>query len=244
MGVESHKTVAHALIHAKYALGINPELVVHDFSPNIFAAVSEIYGSQKSAVDPFHVMQDLNRAIQKDISRFQTRQFRSELKELKALRNFINGVQKKDPIFKISHQSLHKLPSCERNHINSLLCQKITQKVLNLLTIQDKQLFFQKIRNYLKKLKSDSKVEVSRFASNMERKLPKWVITEKAYMRTMKELFKKLKTFYLCFRKPFEQEKKRFNKKRWAIFYQPENLTPKRAPLLTNLLQKYPELES
>lgn len=244
MGIESHKTVANALFHAKSALGINPELVVHDLSPNIFAAVSEIYGSQKSAVDPFHVMQDLNRAIQKDLSRFQTRRFEKELKEFKVLRNFINDIQKKESISKISQQSPHKPPSCEHNHICSLLCQTVTQNVLNLLTIKDKQLFFQKIRKYLKKLKSDKRVEVSRFALNMERKLPKRAITEKAYTRTMKELFKKLKTLYLCFRKPLEQEKKRFNKKRWVIFYQPENLTPKRARLLARLLQTYPELES
>ena len=244
MGVESHKTVANALLHAKSALGIDPELVVHDLSPNIFAAVSEIYGSQKSAVDPFHVMQDLNRAIQKDLSRFQTRRFGKELKELKALRNFINNVQKREPISKISQQSPHKLPSCERNHSNSTVCQIITQNVLDLLTIKDKQLFFQKIRKYLKKLKSDTRIEISSFASNMERKLPKRAITEKAYMRTMKELFKKLKTLYLYFRKPLQQEKKRFNKKRWALFYQPEKLNPKRARLLTKLLQMYPELES
>jgi len=236
--------VASALSYTKSILGINPDIVVHDLSPNIFSAVSKVYGSEKSAVDPFHVMQDLNRAIRKDISRFQNRRFGKELKEFKKLRNFINNIQKEFPISINSIQILQKLPLCEINHTNSVQCRKITQKMLELLCIQDRQQFFQEIRKYIEDLKNDDFLEISTFAINIEEKFPKRVTTEKAYNRTVKEVLKKLKTLYLSFRKPIEKEKKSFNKKRWAIFYQPEKLTVKRAQLLIKLLKTYPELES
>jgi hypothetical protein len=244
VGVESQKTVASALSYTKTVLGINPDIVVHDLSPNIFSAVSKIYGSEKSAVDPFHVMQDLNRAIRKDLSRFQNRRFGKELKEFKELRNYINNFQKKYPISKNFTQILQKLPPCEINHTNSVQCRIITQKILEFLCIQDRQQFFQEILKYIRYLKNEDIFEISTFAINIEEKIPKRVTTEKAYNRTVKEVLKKLKTLYLSFRKPIEKEKKRFNKKRWAIFYQPEKLTIERAQLLTKLLNTYPELDS
>ncbi len=244
MGVESQKTAASALSYAKSSLGINPEIVVHDLSPSLFSAVSEIYGSEKSAADPFHIMQDLNRAIRKDLSRFQIHRFGDELKEFKDFRDYINKIQKKDPPSKMSKDFLQKFPQCEVNHKSSVRCQTITQNILEILCLQDRQQFFYEIRKFITNLKSLNSCEISTFATNLENKFPKQTTSEKAYNRTVKEVLKKLKTLYLSFRKPIEKEKRSFNKKRWALFYQPEKLTVKRAQLLTKLLESYPELNS
>ena len=60
MGVESKSNAERALLYARDDLGINPEMVVHDFSPNLTAAVKSIFGEGVSCIDPFHVMQRLN----------------------------------------------------------------------------------------------------------------------------------------------------------------------------------------
>ncbi len=244
MGVESQKTVVGALSYAKSSLGIKPEIVVHDLSPNIFSAVSEIYGSEKSAADPFHIMQDLNRAIRKDLSRFQIHRFGDELKEFKDFRNYINKIQKKDLPSKQFKGLLQQMPQCDVNHKNSAQCQAITRNIIEILCIQDRRRFFSEVRKFITKLKNLNICEISTFATNLEEKFPKQATSEKAHYRIVKEVLKKLKTLYLSFRKPIEKEKKRFNKKRWALFYQPEKLTVKRAQLLMKLLESYPELNS
>ncbi|MHA1727957.1 MAG: transposase [Promethearchaeota archaeon] len=51
-----------------------------------------------------------------------------------------------------------------------------------------------------------------------------------------------MKTLYLAFRKELEQKSKSFFKNHWALFFQPERLTPKRVARLKLFLEKYPQL--
>ena len=44
VGVESRKTVTDALLYTKRSLGITPEIVFHDLSPNMFPAVFDVFG--------------------------------------------------------------------------------------------------------------------------------------------------------------------------------------------------------
>ena len=94
MGVENQQNIANSLRYAKETMNIHPEIVVHDLSPNIFAGVAEVYGSDTSAADPFHVMQLVNRAIQKDLGRYHRRKYGKKIDGLKKLRKLICSLQK------------------------------------------------------------------------------------------------------------------------------------------------------
>ncbi|MGV9200568.1 MAG: hypothetical protein ACOC4M_17305, partial [Promethearchaeia archaeon] len=56
------------------------------------------------------------------------------------------------------------------------------------------------------------------------------------------EVLKKLKTFYLHYRKPLTKKSLDFHHTHDVLFFQPENLTKKRRELLDSLLSAHPEL--
>jgi transposase len=245
VGVESRETAGAALVYAKEHLDIDPEIVVHDLSPNLLSAVGDCFGKDKSAIDPFHVMQGLNKAITKDIGRFQRRLFTNELNELKSLRVFISNCQKSINAGETLNPALSVIPACASDNKASIICRKITKEVFNLFSIENRPLFFQELRDLLLKLIiSKNNLATLAFALAMEEKLPKKVSTLKSYKRCVNELLRKLKTLYLDSRRPIEREKIQFNRRRWVIYYQPEKLNPARAKIVLKFLQEYPELSA
>ena len=94
VGVENMANITNSLKYAKEKLSIAPEIIVHDLSPNILAAVKDVFSESHSAIDPFHVMQELNRAIMKDLSKYQRKNYGDQIKKLINLRDMVIKYQK------------------------------------------------------------------------------------------------------------------------------------------------------
>jgi len=245
VGVEGEEELTRALRYLKEVKGLNPEIIVHDFFAPDCKAVTNVFGQDKSAIDPFHVMQLLNRAIRKDLSRFCKQRCGAELRDLQKLTTFVGLLQATlKTTSQIALSSLPVLPTVEKGIGIASMCEKITRKVLPLLQIVDSALFFSELRKILAELSQESNLLIKAFVLALEAKLPKHALTPKAHHRMATELLKKLKKMYVEARTPLEMEQTKFNRRKWALFYQPNRLTPERATLILNFLTRYPALQS
>lgn len=239
MGVENKQNAVQSLSYLFEEIGITTEIAVCDLSPNLLAGLSDVLGEDKIAIDPFHVMQELNRAISKELMRFRHQLFTDERKELTKLKNYITNVQKQSGKF---DNSVHSLPLINPTHQNAMKCLQVTKIILNICQIPDQLTFFKCLIEELNLLRCDSDLGVVSFSLSIKDKLPKKAQTELAMNRLKIDLLRKLKTLYREYDEPIKDQQHTFSKQRWSIFYQPNRLTPKRANVLHQFLIKYPEL--
>ena len=243
MEVENSENAIRALKYIKNDLLLNPEIIVHDLSPNLIKATCDVFGYDKMAFDPFHVMQALNRAISKDLKSFRAINFSFEKNELIKLRDYISSLQSEFKNYgKFRDETLKKLPKIASNHSKSGKCKSFAEDVLKLCRIQEKKQFKFKLGVFLSDIHKESDETRLRFAQSIEKYVPKRVLTEKGHKRLILELLKKLKSHFILSRKPIEQNQKDFSKTRNILFFQPEKLTEERSKLLISFLKKYPEL--
>jgi len=94
VGVENSSNTLSALEHAKEKFHLDPPLVTTDFSPNLVDPIHEVFGGNVHQIDGFHVMQELNNGIRRDILDYRYREFRSGIKEYRAYRDWITAIQK------------------------------------------------------------------------------------------------------------------------------------------------------
>jgi hypothetical protein len=59
----------------------------------MMGAIREVFGEEVLGIDPFHVMQEFNNGIRRDLLDFRNCRFRSESKELFALRDWVCSIQ-------------------------------------------------------------------------------------------------------------------------------------------------------
>jgi len=244
VGVEGEAEVTRALQYLKDIKHIEPEIIVHDFFAADCKGTANVYGEEKSAIDPFHVMQEVNRAIVKDLVHFRKRLFSTELHELQTLTTIINKLQKQfKKLNSFSQPLLQLLPIIDPTHNIGQFCLKITKTIFALIESADPTIFFDRLNQILTDFHQDSHLALKAFAMAVEDHLPKHSITEKNYSRTIMDLLKKLKTLYNESRKPIKAQQSKFSKRKWALFYQPNKLTVDRAKMLTKFLTQYPTLQ-
>ena len=225
-------------------MGAYPDLITCDFFPNLISAISQVYGSEVIQIDLFHVMQELNRGIKADLLLYRERQFDAERKELQSLRNWINSIQKtmvEGNTFSISLQLIGAPPKIDPSHELSMNCLAFTLKVVEILKLNVAGEFFLELRTLLGALEPLTE-PLGSFSNGIVKKIPKKRFTEKGMFRIKKEVLKKLKTYYLKFRKPIDEESMQFYHDFHVIFFQPENLTQKRKELLESFLTAHPNL--
>jgi len=225
-------------------MGVFPDLITCDFSPNLLGAIIQVYGKEVIQIDLFHVMQLLNNGIKTDLQNYRERRFDAERRELRCLRNWVNSLQKlvKDGLeFPLALQVVGNLPKVKQGHVSSSKCARLTSKIVEFLRIVTPNQFFMELQDFLKELKVIG-VSETNFSVAIGKVVPKKRFTEKGMLRVKKELLKKLKTFYIELRKPIDNESVQFYHLSQVIFFQPENLTPERELRLTSLLTEHPEL--
>ncbi len=226
-------------------MGITPELITCDFFPQIIGAIKHVFGTEVIQIDLFHVMQELNRGIKIDLQLYREHQFDAERRELRALRDWIASIQKsmkEGTTFSTSLVLLGRLPEVDRSHEFSTKCRYFTSKVIKILELDDPRDFFRKLRNFL--IACDKLVEIlAYFSDNLLKLMPKKRFTQKGMLRIKKEVLKKVKTYYLWFRTPMDEESVQFYHDFYVIFFQPEKLTSKRKELLESFLSAHPELK-
>ena len=185
--VENSSNAKRSLMYIKDELGINPEIIVHDLSPNFIKATCDIYGAEKMAFDPFHVMQNLNRAIGKDLSMFRETRFIMEKNELLALRKYISQLQKDfKKHHKLNRRIIEEIPKIDKNHANSFYCAEFTRQIFSLLQIEEPRIFFSQLQLLLSDCKMKKDLNFLAFALSIEEKLPKKRFTQKSHQRIIK----------------------------------------------------------
>jgi len=225
-------------------MGVVPELITCDFSPNLLGAIAQVYGKEVIQIDLFHVMQLLNKGIKADLQAYRERRFDAERRELRSLRNWVNSLQKlvKNGLeFSVIMKIIGNPPRAKPEHVSSSNCVEFISKVVELLRITVSAQFLRGLQEFLQEFETLAAPE-SNFSIAMRKVMPKKRFTEKGMLRVKKELLKKLKTFFLEFRKPIDDESVQFYKISQVIFFQPENLTLKREERLASLLTGHPEL--
>ena len=226
-------------------MGINPGLITCDFSPQLIGAITQVYGTDVIQIDLFHVMQELNRGIKIDLQIYRERQFDAERRELRSLRNWITSIQKtmEEGInFSTSLIIVGTLPEVDPSHEFSMNCLNFTSEVIEILKLNDPSEFFRKLRHLL--VKFDRSVEpIAYFCDRLLKLMPKKRFTQKGMLRIKKEVLKKLKTYYVWFRKPMDETSIQFYHDLYVIFFQPEKMTPKRKDLLEMFLSAHPDLK-
>ena len=241
VGVEKAKYTQKALIYAKNKYKLSPVLVTCDFSPNMTSPIKKVFGEKTLQIDGFHVMQELNNGIRRDIRDYRNKIYQDEIKIFYQLRDWIRKIQTAQcPIKQIKPFPL--LPKIKKNHKNCLEAAKTSQIFLNLLNISSIFDFSQKVNVLLSSGTEDDPAILQMFYSKLREKVPKHGFTFKGRIRFENEVLKKLKSFFLAFRKELERKSKSFFKNHWVLFFQPERLTSKRKKKLEAFLAKYPQL--
>jgi len=225
-------------------MGINPDLITCDFSPVIVAAIKQVYGDNVVQINLFHVMQELNRGIKQDLHAYREQQFDAERRELRFLRNWIASIQKaikEGTTFSSSLKTIGNLPEVDRSHEISTNCVQFTSKAIELLKLNASREFFRALRRFVAKVEVSTEPLAS-FSEKIGKLIPKTRFTQKGMLRIKKEILKKVKTYYLWFRKSMDEESVQFYRDFHVIFFQPEKLTPERIELLESFLIAHPDL--
>lgn len=205
-----------------------------------------MYGADVIQIDLFHVMQELNNGIKADLLNYRAQQFDAERRELRSLRNWVNSIQKlmkegKD--FSTSLALIGNPPNVKSTHDKSVNCTKLTLEVVDLLRLNAPDQFFRELKEFIEGL-DGADDQLADFSKKMHEVMPKKRFTEKGMFRLKNEMLKKLKTYFLGHRKPMDDESVQFHHDCNVIFFQPENLTPKRQEKLDTFLTVYPELRA
>jgi hypothetical protein len=242
---ENQENVKAALLKAKEIIGRDPELAVCDLSPSMIGGIRDVFGENVVGIDGFHVMQELNNGIRRDLLDFRDNRFKREIRELHAMRDWVSQVQAKiDDGMKVltAIKKAGTFPKIESSHDVCTVARDFTSRVARLFKHNDQIKFFTNLKLFLDKNEDTKCEQIKQFVQDVRTALPRIRFTSKGKLRVQNVLFKKLKALYLSFRANLEEENTAFYKDHWALFFQPERMTSKRQERLDALLNRYPEL--
>jgi len=243
VGVENSANAERALLYAKEKHSLNPHIVTLDFSPSLISATSKVFGEEVLQIDGFHVMQELNNGIRRDLLDYRDRFFRKEIKDLLALRCWISKIQEEIS----AKNSCSKKILKQKPRLNSQKVEKqpyftLTTNITKLIRITD----IERFSNYLNKLIAEWYREndpiLINYANKISTLLPKRAITRKRIIGIKIALLRKLKNYYRIYRRVLEEKSHDFYNNHWILFIQPEKLTIEREKFLKKFLAEYPEL--
>lgn len=223
---------------------IDPFIITCDFNPSLIAAIKYVFPNSVVQIDGFHVMQELNNGIKRDLKLYAKRQFREEIQDLLELRAFLNALQEKRR--KVELLSLAHIPPIKEikpSHLSASLCRDVIKRLLATLTIQEPSTFFSTLDRELSALLKEHGSILNEFYAALREKFPKRRFTIKGRNRVQGELLKKLKTLCVRVRKPLQEEVATFSKERFLIFKQPESVTEVVKKALMDFLDRHPPLK-
>lgn len=244
MGVENFENACRTLITVRTQAPITPFIITCDFNPSLIAAIKEIFPNSAVQIDGFHVMQELNNGIKRDLKLYAKREYREEIAAFLALRAFLNTLQegrKKTDLLTTAQIPLIK--EIKRSHVDAWMCKEVIERMLVMLTIQDPDTFFRTLDLELTSLLKEHGSILSEFCDTLREKFPKRKFTIKGRNRVQGELLKKLKTLCVKVRKPLQKEVSGFSKERFILFKQPENVTEAVKERLIDFLDRHPSLK-
>jgi len=244
VGVENFENACRTLITVRTQAPIEPFIVTCDFNPSLIAAIKEIFPNSAIQIDGFHVMQELNNGIKRDLKHYARREFREEIDDFLALRAFLNTLQeerKKTDL--LTAAQIPPIKEIKSSHVDAWTCKEVIERLLIVLTIQESDTFFRTLDLELSALLKEHGSVLSEFCDALREKFPKRKFTVKGRSRVQGELLKKLKTLCVKVRKPLQKEVSGFSKERFILFKQPENMTEAAKEHLEKFLERHPPLK-
>jgi hypothetical protein len=211
----------------------------------MMGAIREVFGEEVLGIDPFHVMQELNNGIRRDLLDFRNCRFRSESKELFALRDWVCSIQEmvdEKVAFPLALASAGPLPAPVSSHGSSCLCAQVTGALIEILKLETPDSFFSALVKVLDRKEDNPNEIVRAFVESVQATIPETQRTGKGMSRVKQAILKKLKAMYLGFRTLLDEESTAFYKDHWVIFFQPKHMTAARQERLDAFLARYPEL--
>ena len=191
---ETLETATQALTYLKVQKHVNPELITMDFAPTLTGAAEKVYGKDKVQIDGYHVMQEINRWIQRYILDYKDRFYQKEINLLLTLRNMVSIIQKTHVNTPLRTdtliQSQKMLLSFGESHDNYV---RLTSECLRLLTIQNEGLF---LSEYFQLKNSSETSHVPSFRAlfcALDAVLPKGLLSQKGLSRVHEHILKQLK---------------------------------------------------
>ena len=244
VGIENATNVKNSLNYAKQKFNLNPTIITTDFSPQVIGPVCEVFGKEKLQIDGFHVMQELNNGIRRDLLDYRRKYFQNEIRELISLRNSVSSFQSTYKTTKtLNKNQLFNLPSISSTHQRAYQCLQTVKGLLTISTTCDTELFAKRLKRYVTKLENEDPDFFKDFSQSIKKAYPKRVLTEKGRQRLTNEILKRFKSLFLDSRSLLEQKSLEFYKNHWILFFQPENMTKKRQQCLVQFLSIYPSLQ-
>ncbi len=223
---------------------IEPFIITCDFNPSLIAAIKEIFPHSAVQIDGFHVMQELNNGIKRDLKLYAKRVYREEIQDFLELRAFLNDLQEKhQKTGLLTASQIPPIKEIKRSHVDAWTCKGIIERMLIMLTIQDPDIFFNTLDLELIALQEEHGSMLRDFCTALREKHPKRKFTIKGRNRIQGELLKKLKTLCISIRKPLQKEVSGFSKERFLVFKQPEHVTEAVKKALKDLLDRHPSLK-
>jgi hypothetical protein len=213
----------------------------------MIGGIRDVFGENVVGIDGFHVMQELNNGIRRDLLDFRDHRFKREIKELHAMRDWVTRVQKKIDDGTSASTAITKagtVPGGYPGHGAGRVARDFTSRLFRLFKHKDPTTLFHHLSLFLGKNDNDEHEQVKHFVQSVRSTAPRLRFTDKGKIRVQNVLFKKLKALYLGFRAKIEEENTAFYKDHWALFFQPERLTFKRQERLDAFLNRYPELSA
>ncbi|MHA1146612.1 MAG: transposase [Promethearchaeota archaeon] len=243
MGVENFENDCRTLITAKVQAPIEPFIITCDFNPSLIAAIKHVFPNSAVQIDGFHVMQELNNGIKRDLKHYARREFREEIDDFLALRAFLNALQeerKKTNV--LTPAQIPNIKEIKRSHSDAWTCKEVIERLLITLTIQEPDIFFRTLDLELSALLKEHGSILSEFCDALREKFPKRKFTLKGRSRVQGELLKNLKTLCVKVRKPLQKEVSEFSKERFILFKQPEKVSEAVKEHLEDFLERHPSL--
>jgi len=118
-------------------------IITCDFNPSLIAAIKEIFPNSAVQIDGFHVMQELNNGIKRDLKLYARREFREEIADFLELRAFLNALQeKRKKTYLLTTAQIPPIKEIKRSHIYAWTCKEVIEGLLGVLTIKDPDIFF------------------------------------------------------------------------------------------------------
>lgn len=243
MGVENFENACRTLITVKTQAPIEPFIITCDFNPSLIAAIREVFPNSAVQIDGFHVMQELNNGIKRDLKLYARREFREEIADFLEFRAFLNALQEaRKQAEPLSVSQIPPMKEIKHSHVDALRCKDVIERMVVMLTLQDPDTFFKTLDLELTALQEEYGTMVSEFCEALREKCPKRRFTSKGRNRVQAELLKKLKTLCVKMRKPLQKEVSGFSKERFIIFKQPEKMTEQAEEQLKDFLERHPSL--
>jgi hypothetical protein len=211
----------------------------------MIGGIRDVFGEHVIGIDGFHVMQELNNGIRRDLLDFRDSRFKGEIRELHAMRDWVSRVQEKIDDGMKASTAINKagtFPKIEPKYVVCTIARDFTSRVGRLFKYNDPAMFFRYLSSFLAKNEYSACEQIKQLVQDVRSALPLLRFTDKGKLRVQDVMLKKLKAFYLGFRANLEDDNTAFYKDHWALFFQPERMTPKRKERLDAFLNRYPEL--